>query len=285
MNSFFRNTSFSIKSYSIPLIFSTMFAYNKYKNRNYLYLNSNLKKVELKDLNSLKEGEMKEIKYGKGDKESFLVLRYEGKIHALSNYCPHMGAPMHTGVLFDKLLKCPWHGASFDVITGGCEIGPSMDGLDKYEIIQENEKHYALIDLTTIKTGKTLLMAKRDPSNKNKYAIIGGGPAGIACAEALRQGGFTGEIVIYTDEPYLPYDRTSLSKWFPEMNKIVLRQEDMFKEYNIDVVCNKRIIALDNKEKLLKLNSGEIVVLYIYLFNRTMINYVLLQAAVPEHLI
>jgi predicted flavoprotein YhiN len=29
-------------------------------------------------------------------------------------------------------------------------------------------------------------MAKRDPNNKTKYVIIGGGAAGLTCAETLR---------------------------------------------------------------------------------------------------
>lgn len=39
---------------------------------------------------------------------------------------------------------------------------------------------------------KVMPMAKRDPNDKRIYTIIGGGPAGLSCAEALRQGGFTG---------------------------------------------------------------------------------------------
>jgi thioredoxin reductase len=29
-------------------------------------------------------------------------------------------------------------------------------------------------------------MAKRDPNNKTKYVIVGGGPAALTCAETLR---------------------------------------------------------------------------------------------------
>ena len=35
-------------------------------------------------------------------------------------------------------------------------------------------------------------MAKRDPSNTTKMVIVGGGAAGLNCAETLRQSGYTG---------------------------------------------------------------------------------------------
>jgi cation diffusion facilitator CzcD-associated flavoprotein CzcO len=37
-------------------------------------------------------------------------------------------------------------------------------------------------------------MATRDPNNHTKMVIVGGGAAGLNCAETLRQSGFTGEI-------------------------------------------------------------------------------------------
>lgn len=43
-------------------------------------------------------------------------------------------------------------------------------------------------------------MAKRDPDNKTKMVIIGGGAAGLNCAETLRQSNFTGEILVLSNE-------------------------------------------------------------------------------------
>lgn len=55
-------------------------------------------------------------------------------------------------------------------------------------------------------------MATKTGNDPRRFVIIGGGPAGISAAESLRQGGFEGEIVMISEDSYLPYDRTILSK-------------------------------------------------------------------------
>ena len=44
--------------------------------------------------------------------------------------------------------------------------------------------------------------------------IIGGGQAGAQAVDTLRREGFTGRLVLVSDEPYLPYQRPPLSKKF-----------------------------------------------------------------------
>ena len=43
-------------------------------------------------------------------------------------------------------------------------------------------------------------MTKRDPANTDHYVILGGGPAGLNCAETLRQSGFSGRVTVVTQE-------------------------------------------------------------------------------------
>lgn len=74
-------------------------------------------------------------------------------------------------------------------------------------------------------------MAKRDPNNKTRYVIIGGGAAGLTCAETLRQSDFTGEITVISSDDLLPYDRTLLTKILPtgDATKLLLRPEAFMK--------------------------------------------------------
>ena len=44
------------------------------------------------------------------------------------------------------------------------------------------------------------------------FVIVGGGLAGAKAAEALRDNGFDGDIVLFGAEDHLPYERPPLSK-------------------------------------------------------------------------
>jgi len=37
---------------------------------------------------------------------------------AFDSKCPHKGGPLHHGELVDGKVRCPWHGYTFDVLTG-----------------------------------------------------------------------------------------------------------------------------------------------------------------------
>jgi nitrite reductase/ring-hydroxylating ferredoxin subunit len=254
--------SFTSKMLVIPLTVSCYyFFFKNYMIEKKTFAQSPVLKVPLPDLDSMQDGEMKEIKYGNGPKESFLLVKYNKTFHTLGNFCPHMGAPLHQGVLFDNIIKCPWHGASFDVVTGSCDTYPSINGLIKHDIIKEGGKYYALIDTKTAKKSKVPEMAKRDPDNKTRYVIIGGGPASLSCAETLRQAGFTGEVVIFSQEPYVTYDRTLLSKNLDaDINEIKLRDENFLKTYDIIYNSNSKVIGIENSKKIIKLRNGNIEV-------------------------
>jgi len=62
------------------------------------------------------------------------VYKIEGRFHAIRNSCPHKGAPLCLGkvhtthapaavgefqpALPGRVLRCPWHGWEFDLVTG-----------------------------------------------------------------------------------------------------------------------------------------------------------------------
>lgn len=60
---------------------------------------------------------MKEFPSGPNN-EKILLVKQCGKIYAVSNLCTHYGAPLVTGALGDGRVRCPWHGACFDLKTG-----------------------------------------------------------------------------------------------------------------------------------------------------------------------
>jgi nitrite reductase/ring-hydroxylating ferredoxin subunit len=141
--------------------------------------------VEIDFAADLKDGEMKELKVGPKDDDKVLISRVNGKLHAVGNYCTHFGAPLATGLLFDDKVLCPWHAASFSVVTGALEGAPGLDGLPKFAITEIDGKAVVTVPVP-LPRSESQPLAKRDLADKRRYVIVGGGPAGLNCAETLR---------------------------------------------------------------------------------------------------
>ena len=60
-----------------------------------------------------------------------------------------------------------------------------------------------------LSNGRTPIMT--EPST---FVVVGAGLAGAKAVEALRAAGFDGRIVLFGDEPHLPYERPPLSKGY-----------------------------------------------------------------------
>lgn len=257
--SIFAKNQIKMKSLVIPSIMMTSYFILQKKlfsSKNAYLSEEKFRRLSLSGCETLEEGEMRAVKYGEKDSESILVVRYGGLLRALSNSCPHFGAPMNTGLLIDNVVKCPWHGASFDIISGETDIAPSIDNLPVYQVLQDKEGYYINLP-ENVKQSVHPHMSKRDPNDKRKFVIIGGGPAGLSAAEGLRQNGYTGELIILSKEAHIPYDRTMLSKFIPpSVTKLTLRPADFLKQYDIDIQTNVCVTDIDNKLKKIKLQDG-----------------------------
>jgi len=221
------------------------------------HADSNTKEVEIPNAEQINEGEMKELRVGDGDNDKVLVARYQGKLHSVGNYCTHFGAPLTSGVLFDDKVLCPYHSAGFSIVTGATESGPVRDNLPRFEVFEKGGKSYVRVPWPLPKKAEPV-MAKRDPNDKRRYVIVGGGPAGLHCAETLRQSNFTGEIVVVSDEDMVPYDRTLLTKVLPtgDPTKFKLREEAFFQQHSIDYKLGTRVSRVDPNTKEVRLEDG-----------------------------
>lgn len=217
--------------------------------------------IEISFASDLAEGEMRELKVGPKDEDKVLISKIRGQLHAVGNYCSHFGAPLSTGLLFDDKVLCPWHLAAFNVTTGALETAPGMDGLPTFKIIEKDGKHFVQVPENLPRTEKAA-MAKRDPNNKTRYVIIGGGPAGQMCAETLRQSMFTGEVIVISADDMVAYDRTLLTKVLPtgDASKFKLRNEDFLKEFDIDYKLGTKVEGVDTSAKSIKLSDGSTLV-------------------------
>ena len=82
---------------------------------------------------------------GPGGKEGIL-LNLAGKFKAFVNSCPHMSGPVELERCDgdERILKCQWHGATFDPETGRALSAPAPEGsgLRELRVIVEDNKIY-----------------------------------------------------------------------------------------------------------------------------------------------
>jgi nitrite reductase/ring-hydroxylating ferredoxin subunit len=213
--------------------------------------------IEIEGAGDLKDGEMFALKVGEKDSDKVLVAKYQGKIYSLGNFCTHFGVPLAHSVLFDDKVICPAHNAAFSIINGYPENAPAKNGLPTFEVVEKDGKHFVKLP-SNWKESRVIYMAKRDLTNTSKYVIVGGGAAGLAAAETLRQSDYTGEIVILSAEDKLTYDRTLLSKALAtgDANKFILRGQEFCDTYDIDFRTSSLVKKVDTEANEVVLSDG-----------------------------
>lgn len=81
----------------------------------------------------IKENEMKLLSLGENGGK-VLLIKQKGKLHAVGTKCTHYGVLLNTGALGDGRIRCPWHGACFNIETGDIEDYPGLDSLPCYQV-------------------------------------------------------------------------------------------------------------------------------------------------------
>ena len=105
-----------------------------------------LKRMFACDVKDLQPGQMKEIQTGPDEKkDTVVVANVDGKVYCVGSKCSHFGAPMSKGMLFGDRIFCPWHLASFSVITGFPDFGPVFNGLPSYKAEVHEGKVYITV--------------------------------------------------------------------------------------------------------------------------------------------
>jgi len=194
-------------------------------------------------------------------KVTYWLLKIKKKIFAFGSKCTHLGAPLKSGVYLNGRVRCPWHGACFSTQTGDIEDFPCTDAIYSFDVEIKKDDVVVSIPKKALKNYKrTLKMAKLSLSEKRVAIIIGAGPAGLICAETLRQDGFTGKIILIGKEKILPYDRTKLSKAMnSKPDQILLRPAEFFSENNIETLLGVEVLELDSQTQTVTLSNGKIL--------------------------
>ncbi len=69
-----------------------------------------------------------------------LLVRLQGRIHALAAHCGHAGGPLHEGRFEDGCVVCPWHLSTFRLEDGAVVHGPATVPQPAYETRVEDGK-------------------------------------------------------------------------------------------------------------------------------------------------
>ncbi|XP_022407225.1 apoptosis-inducing factor 3 isoform X3 [Delphinapterus leucas] len=191
-------------------------------------------------IKDLENGQMREVELGWG---KVLLVKDNGEFHALGHKCPHYGAPLVKGVLSRGRVRCPWHGACFNISTGDLEDFPGLDSLHKFQVKIEKEKVYVRASKQALqlqrrtKVMATCISPSAGHSSSTNVLVVGAGAAGLVCAETLRQEGFSDRIVLCTLDRHLPYDRPKLSKSLDaQLEQLALRPKEFFRAHGIEVL-------------------------------------------------
>ena len=90
--------------------------------------------------------------------------------------------------------------------------------------------------------------------------IAGAGHAAGQTIVSLRQGGYSGKLILAGEEPYLPYQRPPLSKKFLagelDVPRLLVRQEKFYADHEVDVRLSTRVIAIDRSARTATLGTG-----------------------------
>ncbi len=173
-----------------------------------------------------------------------LLSRSDDGVHAVGGVCTHYGAPLGEGLVVDGCIRCPWHHARFSLRSGAALRAPAFAALPRWRTERVGD--------TVFVRGPDATPAESTPistSTPKRIVIIGGGAAGFAAAQRLRELGFDGGLTLLSADNAAPCDRPNLSKDYlagtaPE-DWIPLRGEEFYAEQRIDLRLDCEVRSID----------------------------------------
>src|SRR3954464_11278446 len=98
-------------------------------------------------------------------------------------------------------------------------------------------------------------------SERQTHVIIGAALAGAKAAEALREEGFDGRVVLVGEEDERPYERPPLSKDYlrgeSEREKAYVHPESWYEEHDVDLRTGTSAESIDTGARTVSLSGGE----------------------------
>jgi 3-phenylpropionate/trans-cinnamate dioxygenase ferredoxin reductase component len=96
-------------------------------------------------------------------------------------------------------------------------------------------------------------------ADSRTFVIVGGGLGGAKAAEALRERGFDGKVVLIADEEHLPYERPPLSKDFlagkKSLGDFTVHDSEWYRNNKIDLRTSTEAVGIDQTEHTVTLSD------------------------------
>jgi 3-phenylpropionate/trans-cinnamate dioxygenase ferredoxin reductase subunit len=96
-------------------------------------------------------------------------------------------------------------------------------------------------------------------ADSRTFVIVGGGLGGAKAAEALRERGFDGKVVLIAEEEHLPYERPPLSKDFlagkKKLSDFTVHDSDWYRQNKIELRTSTEALSIDPTEHTVTLSD------------------------------
>jgi len=205
----------------------------------------------------MRNGEMKVVKV---HEQSVLLIKDNDSFNAIGNSCSHAAAALSSGSYHDGVVRCPLHGACFNVKTGDIEDFPGCLNIPVFKCRVDGEEVVVSATPEEVAVKKVQPKLVKKGADPRTFVIVGAGAAGVSAAFQLRQEGFEGRVVMVGGEKHLPYDRTKLSKAMTsQADKIGLRPLSDFQDYDVELMLGVQVTKLNSDTKTIFLSSGETI--------------------------
>jgi len=92
-----------------------------------------------------------------------------------------------------------------------------------------------------------------------QIVIVGGGQAAVQAADTLRRRGYTGQLALVGDEPWVPYQRPPLSKKYLagalERERLSIRPPQFFADHGVQAHWGRRVTDIAPRERHVRLDD------------------------------
>jgi 3-phenylpropionate/trans-cinnamate dioxygenase ferredoxin component len=94
-----------------------------------------------------------EVKQYQVEGRPVALCNVDGELYALEDICTHQFAHLSEGGLEGEQIKCPLHGAKFDVKTGQAKSLPAVKPVPAHELKVEDGQVYVALNPKRVKVG------------------------------------------------------------------------------------------------------------------------------------